>query len=169
MTPTFSPIHETSKCREQGGQGTLGSLSSAGHCDHGPRPQKGRGREAAVGGSAPLRHTQLVCDEKLISSQHLKTRKRNRAGRKGELGCVGPSVPWRPAKGSFRAVTGQSTSPFRASVSPWEKWDSLPGPASLPPMGAGCIMPEKQDTPPRPSTPNPPAGFSLSGEQWPSP
>lgn len=37
----------------------------------------GRRREAAVGGPAPPRHIQLVFDEKLLSSQYLKTRKRN--------------------------------------------------------------------------------------------
>lgn len=59
----------------------------------------------------------------------------------------GPQAPWGPAKGSFWTVAGQTTSPFWASVSPWEKGDSLLGPASLSLIDAGCILPKK-----RPST-----------------
>lgn len=35
---------------------------------------------------------------------------------KGEPGCVGPSGPWGPAKGSYWTVTGETTSPPRPQL-----------------------------------------------------
>lgn len=76
MIPRFSPTHKASNCREQDRQRgcQAASLLLLGGPDHG---KGGRRREAAVGGPALLRRTELVCDEKLCSSQYLKTRKRN--------------------------------------------------------------------------------------------